>query len=235
MRCGVDTCSKTVAFSKLKNHFTKMHKELDSSKFSLNVSVDLGREPPPEPEEVFVYQCPVTKGGRQCPELAMDSSSLMIHWGTQHHTRGEQFSPLRVNMDQVSHYQCQLTGCGHRQLSISQMRHHWASQHSDCPDRFTPVHNKMKILTPHSGNTPNTQAGSVKKAETRKRFRLSSSVNTTPKNSSKKQKLDENAKSTPKLSCDVQANFDLSSFLDNGSSLGSDSDDFEMELEYKIV
>lgn len=252
--CGVDTCGKTVqvsrtcsatvALSKLKNHFIKMHKNLDTSKFSfntlynkdietaVNVSVDL--EPAQEPEEVFVFQCPVTKGGRQCPELAMDSSSLMIHWGTQHHTGGEVFSPLRVNMDQVSHYQCQLTGCGHRQLSISQMRHHWASQHSDCPDRFTPVHNKMKILTPHTGNTPSAHAQpeSGKKAETRKRFRLSSSK--TP-NSSKKQKLDENAKTTPKLSCDVQANFDLSSFMDNGSSLGSDSDDFEMELEYKIV
>ena len=71
---------------------------------AVNVSVDLGQEPPPEPEEVYVYQCPVTKGGPQCPELAMDSSGLMIHWGTQHHTRGEQFSQLRVNMDQVSHY-----------------------------------------------------------------------------------------------------------------------------------
>ena len=251
--CGVDTCSKAVhvsktcsapvALSKLKNHFIKMHKELDTSQFAfntlynrdietaVNVSIDLGQAPPPEPEEVFVYQCPVTKGGRQCPELAMDSSSLMIHWGSQHHTGGEQFSPLRVSMDQVSHYQCQLTGCGHRQLSISQMRHHWAQEHSDCPDKFTPVHNKMKILTPHTTNTPNT--GSGKKAETKKRFRLSSSVNNTP-NSAKKQKLDENAK-TPKLSCDIQANFDLSSFMDNGSSLGSDSDDFEMELEYKIV
>merc|ERR1719468_1265403 len=142
----------------------------------------------------------------------------------------EQFSPLRVSMDQVSHYQCQLTGCGHRQLSISQMRHHWAHAHSDCPDKFTPVHNKMKILTPHSNNTPNT--GSGKKMEAKKRFRLSSSVNKTP-TSAKKQKLDENAK-TPKLNCDVQANFDLSSFMDNGSSLGSDSDDFEMELELDL-
>ena len=90
----------------------------------------------------------------------------------------------------------------------------------------------MKILTPHTGNTPIVQTESGKKVETRNRFRLSSSK--TP-NSLKKQKLDENVKITPKLSCDVQANFDLSSFIDNGSSLGSDSDDFEMELEYKIV
>ena len=27
----------------------------------------------------------------------------VIHWGTQHHRGGEQFSPLQVNMDQVSH------------------------------------------------------------------------------------------------------------------------------------
>ena len=89
--CAVDTCSKAihvsktcsapVALSKLKNHFIKMHKDLDTSKFAfntlynkdietaVNVSIDLGQEPPPEPEEVFVYQCPVTtKGGRQCPE-----------------------------------------------------------------------------------------------------------------------------------------------------------------------
>ena len=254
-KCGVDTCSKivhvsrtcgsTVALSKLKSHFNKMHKELDSSVFgynilhnrdtesAVNVSLELQSRSPVDEDEVYVFQCPVTtKGGRQCAELAMDVRSLMIHWGSSHHTEGEEFLPRRLSIDRVSHFQCQVTGCAHKHLSLKQLREHWEEKHTDCPDKFAPVHNKMKILTPRSTNTPAlSNKAETKKSESKKRFRLSSSAFPS---SSKRQKLDKNS-AAPKLNCDVQANFDLSGVMENGSSMSSDSDDFEMGLDYRII
>ena len=78
-------CNPTAALNRLKTHFNKVHTDLDSGSFScdtrydrdvdnaVNVSVEVAEG---VEEEVRVYQCPaVVKGGHQCPELAMDTSS----------------------------------------------------------------------------------------------------------------------------------------------------------------
>ena len=181
--CGVAACSKTVkvsrncnptaALNRLKTHFNKVHTDLDSGSFSydtrydrdvdnaVNVSVEVaGAE-----EEVRVYQCPAAvKGGRQCPELAMDTSSLRIHWGSQHSVmdQGAEFLPLELSIEAVSHYACCVPACTYKHLSVKQVRGHWEAEHRDHPARFQVVHNRVRILTSHNTNTPPPRPASAK-------------------------------------------------------------------------
>ena len=258
--CGVDTCSKTVdvsrtvnstvAINRLKNHFLKMHKELDSSLFSyetrynkdvenaVNVSIEM---PSPvktnveEPRDVIiVYQCQeLIKKGRQCPELAMDSDSLRIHWGSQHTVAGTKFEPLQLSIESVSHYQCPVSGCWFRHLRPGQVKQHWEHEHSDHPDKFQVIHNKVRILTPQSVNTIMSPSSAKKTPETKKRFRLSSSKSSTP-TAAKKPKLDHEdsiISKKQKVECDVSANFDISCY----SSISTGESDSDFEMEYTLM
>ena len=246
--CGVDTCKKTVdvsntvnskvALNRLKNHFAKMHRDMDSSLFSYetryNKDVDNAVKVSIEEPREVVYQCPgVIKGGRPCPELAMDSDSLQVHWGSQHNVAGAKFDPIKLNIENVNHYQCSVAGCGYRHLSVNKIKQHWEMEHSDCPDKFQVVHNRIsaRVLTQQSINTINMSPASGRKnPDVKKRFRLSSSKSSTPI-AAKKPKLNhEESIISKKVECDVSANFDISSYFENGSSLSTESDsDFEME------
>ena len=241
--CGVSTCRKqfnvsktlssSAALNKLKSHFSKVHSSLGSDSFSyetkfrpaedsVNVSVDM-ETPGPEDavSEVTIYQCPaLVKNGKQCPELAMDRDSLLIHWGSQHNVDGAQFCPAELSIDTVSHYQCGVSRCQFKHLSRGPVKTHWEQSHQDCTDKFFVLHNKIKKL-PTTSSTPSSSSP----APSKKRFRLSSTSS------------DSNAAKKAKVECDVSANFDISSYnLDNGSSTNtgdSDSDDFE--LDYTVI
>ena len=51
----------------------------------------------------------------------MDTNSLMIHWGSQHNVDGAQFEPKCLNIENVSHYQCPVSLCNYKNLSINQV------------------------------------------------------------------------------------------------------------------
>ena len=91
----------------------------------------------PEKEEVSVFQCPaVMKGGRQCPDLAMDINTLRVHWSTQHSSNGAEFQPVELSITNVVHIQCPVPGCHFRHLSTNTVRNHWEIEHRDHPDKF---------------------------------------------------------------------------------------------------
>ena len=115
-----------VALNRLKNHFTKMHRELSSEDFkyetrynhdlenAVNVIVEEIPTPTPPPPPVaapeypsIVYQCPgLGSKSRPCPERMMDANALRIHWGSEHNVDGQIFSPQQMNIHDTSHYTC---------------------------------------------------------------------------------------------------------------------------------
>ena len=90
-----------------------------------------------QPEEVSVFQCPaVIKGGKPCPDLAMDINTLRVHWSTQHSSNGTEFKPRELSINNVVHIQCPVPGCHFRHLSTNTVRNHWELEHRDHPDKF---------------------------------------------------------------------------------------------------
>jgi len=176
--CGVPECQKMVAVSRfstamvalnrLKNHFTKMHRELSSEDFkyetrynhdlenAVSVIVEEIPTPTPPPPPVaapeypsIVYQCPgLGSKSRPCPERMMDANALRIHWGSEHNVDGQIFSPQQMNIHDTSHYTCSATGCTYRMLTIGPMRTHWVKEHQDQPNRFQVVYNEVKMIKP---------------------------------------------------------------------------------------
>ena len=99
---------------------------------------------PPTEVTTTVLQCPaVSKGGKQCPELAMDTASLMTHWGSQHITNGAEFWPLQRSILEVTHYQCPVRSCSFRHLSCHSVRRHWEAAHKDQTDKFIVIKNTL--------------------------------------------------------------------------------------------
>ena len=88
-------------------------------------------------EEVSVFQCPaMMKGGRQCPDLAMDIDTLRVHWSTQHSSNVAEFKPEELSITNVIHIQCPVPGCHFKHLSTNAVRNHWETDHRDHPDKF---------------------------------------------------------------------------------------------------
>jgi len=173
-RCGIIDCHKTVAVSKvstsmvalnrLKNHFSKMHKELPSEDFKYEiqyhqdfdnsdsiVAVENPSTSLHEKTELIeypstIYQCPaIVEAGRQCPEKMMDANALRIHWGSRHNVDGQAFIPIQINIHDTSHYVCCVKGCNFRQLTRGPMRSHYDKEHQDQPNRFEVVFIEHKM------------------------------------------------------------------------------------------
>ena len=94
----------------------------------------------------------------------MDTSSLRIHWGSQHSVmdQGAEFLPLELSIEAVSHYACCVPACTYKHLSVKAVRGHWEAEHRDHPARFQVVHNRVRILTSHNPNTPPPRPASAK-------------------------------------------------------------------------
>ena len=99
-------------------------------------------------EEVSVFQCPaMMKGGRQCPDLAMDINTLRVHWSTQHSSNVAEFKPEELSITNVIHIQCPVPGCHFKHLSTNTVRNHWETDHRDHPDKFRVIqHTVNKAL-----------------------------------------------------------------------------------------
>lgn len=76
------------------------------------------------------------------------------------------------------------------------------------------------------------------KSESKKRPRHSSGGGASETNSARKKKIKKHSSSKKaRFECDAEANFDISSIFENGSSLstGDSESDFEVDMDYYTV